>query len=139
MNLEPYKVRRENLNWDSKLSANFTIHKTIQWQVMGIYRSESKTVQGSTDPVYYINSSLRSDFFNRKLSINLGIQDIFDWQKNKRITNTPTYSGSSNSKYITRYMEKPKGILINFNCTNIFKEGQETIVTGLFAKLPKGY
>ena len=36
-----------------------------------------------------------------------------------------------------KLMEKPKGILINF--TNIFKEGQETIVTGLFAKLPKGY
>jgi len=104
MNLEPYKVRRENMSWDSKLSANFTIHKTIQWQVMGIYRSESKTVQGSTDPVYYINSSLRSDFFNRKLSINLGVQDLFDWQKTKGTTNTPTYSGSNNSKYITRYM-----------------------------------
>jgi len=38
-----------------------------------------------------------------------------------------------------KLMEKPKGILINFNCTNIFKEGQETIVTGLFAKLHKGY
>lgn len=38
-----------------------------------------------------------------------------------------------------KLMEKPKGILINFNCTNIFKEGQETIVTELFAKLPKGY
>ena len=38
-----------------------------------------------------------------------------------------------------KLMEKPKGILINFNCTNIFKEGQETKVTGLFAKLPKGY
>ena len=92
------------MSWDSKLSANFTIHKTIQWQVMGIYRSESKTVQGSTDPVYYINSSLRSDFFNRKLSINLGVQDLFDWQKTKGTTNTPTYSGSNNSKYITRYM-----------------------------------
>lgn len=104
MNLEPYQVKRENLNWDSKLSANFTIHKTVQWQIMGIYRSKSKTVQGATDPVYYINTSLRSDFFNRKLSVNLGVQDIFDWQKTKGTTSTPTYSGSSNSKYITRYM-----------------------------------
>jgi GxxExxY protein len=38
-----------------------------------------------------------------------------------------------------RLMEKPKGILLNFNCTNIYKEGQKTIVTDLFAKLPKGY
>ena len=38
-----------------------------------------------------------------------------------------------------RLLEKPKGILINFNCTNIYKEGQKTIVTDVYAKLPKGY
>ena len=38
-----------------------------------------------------------------------------------------------------KLLEKPKGILINFNCTNIFKEGQKTMVTDLYARLPKGY
>jgi len=38
-----------------------------------------------------------------------------------------------------RLLEKPKGLLINFNCMNIYKEGQKTIVTDLYAKLPKGY
>ncbi len=38
-----------------------------------------------------------------------------------------------------KLLEKPKGILINFNCTNIFKEGQKTMVTDIFARLPKGY
>jgi GxxExxY protein len=38
-----------------------------------------------------------------------------------------------------KLMKKPKGILINFNCSNIFKEGQMTMVTEFFAKLPKGY
>ncbi len=38
-----------------------------------------------------------------------------------------------------KLLEKPKGILINFNCTNIFKEGQRTLVTDIYAKLPKGY
>jgi hypothetical protein len=36
-------------------------------------------------------------------------------------------------------IRKPKGILINFNCTNIFREGQKTLVTEMYAKLPKGY
>ncbi|MDP1622240.1 MAG: GxxExxY protein [Bacteroidales bacterium] len=35
--------------------------------------------------------------------------------------------------------EKPKGILINFNCMNIFREGQKTLVTDLYAHLLKGY
>ena len=38
-----------------------------------------------------------------------------------------------------KLLQKPKGILINFNCTNIFKEGQKTLVTELFAKLSKGF
>ena len=36
-----------------------------------------------------------------------------------------------------RLLQKPKGILINFNCLNIFKEGQKTFVNDLFASLPK--
>ena len=38
-----------------------------------------------------------------------------------------------------KLLEKPKGIVINFNCTNIFQEGQKTMVTELYAALPKGY
>jgi len=33
-------------------------------------------------------------------------------------------------------LQKPKGILINFHCVNIFKEGQKTLVNNLFALLP---
>jgi len=36
-----------------------------------------------------------------------------------------------------KLLNKPKGILINFNCTNIFQKGQKTLVTELFASLPK--
>ena len=38
-----------------------------------------------------------------------------------------------------KLMERPKGILINFNCTNIFREGQKTLVNELFSLLPRGY
>jgi GxxExxY protein len=33
----------------------------------------------------------------------------------------------------------PKGILINFKCRNIMKEGQKTLVTKSFFNLPDGY
>lgn len=35
-------------------------------------------------------------------------------------------------------LQKPKGILINFHCVNIFKEGQKTLVNDLFELLPEG-
>ena len=34
-------------------------------------------------------------------------------------------------------LQKPKGILINFHCINIFKEGQRTLVNKLFSLLPE--
>jgi hypothetical protein len=36
-----------------------------------------------------------------------------------------------------KLFEKPKGILLNFNVVNIFKEGQKTFVNEYFKKLPK--
>jgi len=33
-------------------------------------------------------------------------------------------------------LQKPKGILINFHCVNIYKGGQRTLVNNLFAMLP---
>ena len=38
-----------------------------------------------------------------------------------------------------KLLNKPKGLLINFNCTNIWREGQRTFVTEKFSDLPKGY
>jgi len=34
-------------------------------------------------------------------------------------------------------LNKPKGILINFHCLNIFKSGQKTLVNDLFTSLPE--
>jgi GxxExxY protein len=35
-----------------------------------------------------------------------------------------------------KLLKAPKGILINFNCVHLFKEGQKTLVNELFRELP---
>lgn len=35
-----------------------------------------------------------------------------------------------------KLLKSPKGILINFNCFNLFKEGQKTFVNEIFRILP---
>lgn len=37
-----------------------------------------------------------------------------------------------------KLLKAPKGILINFNCLNLFKDGQKTFVNELFRTLPEG-
>lgn len=36
-----------------------------------------------------------------------------------------------------KLLESPKGILINFNCVNLFRDGQKTFVNELFRLLPE--
>ena len=36
-----------------------------------------------------------------------------------------------------KLLEKPKGILLNFNCHNLFHEGQKTFVNEFYRKLPE--
>jgi GxxExxY protein len=36
-----------------------------------------------------------------------------------------------------KLLKSPKGVLINFNCYNIFKEGQKTFVNEFYKTLPK--
>jgi GxxExxY protein len=38
-----------------------------------------------------------------------------------------------------KLLNKPKGVLINFNCTNISTEGKKTLVTDLYRNYPLGY
>lgn len=35
-----------------------------------------------------------------------------------------------------RLLQKPKGILINFNSVNIFKSGQKTLINNIYSSLP---
>lgn len=37
-----------------------------------------------------------------------------------------------------KLLKRPKGILINFNCVNLFKEGQKIYVNNWFSELPDG-
>ncbi len=36
-----------------------------------------------------------------------------------------------------KLLKKPKGILLNFHCTNIFKEGQKTFINNFYKSLPE--
>lgn len=102
-------------------------HKCLAYELYqrGIYYISQPTV-----PVYYKNiemdAVLRCDLFIENcLVVELkaveAINPIFEAQ-------LLTYM---------KLLDAPKGILINFNSANLFKDGQKTFVNGLFAMLPE--
>ena len=55
----------------------------------------------------------------------------------KKYLNELTYRVIGCAIEVIQMLQKPKGILINFHCVNIFKEGQKTLVNNLFSLLPE--
>jgi len=73
----------------------------------------------------YIETDLKTDLY---------IEDCFVAELKAVESLKPIYEAQ-----LLTYMnllKAPKGILVNFNCKNIFKQGQKTFVNNYFAKLP---
>ena len=81
-------------------------------------------------PVHYKGLEL-----NTELRLDVLVEDILCVELKAQDGLLPIHDA-----ILLSYMQmlgKPKGILINFHCVNIFKEGQKTLVNNLFAMLPE--
>jgi GxxExxY protein len=81
-------------------------------------------------PIIYKEKELVSDFRCDLYVENLIIVEL------KAITEIHPIVDAQILNYM-KLTKSPKGILINFNCSNIFKEGQKTFVNEYYKNLPK--
>lgn len=81
-------------------------------------------------PIIYKEKELVSDFRCDLYIENLIIVEL------KAITEIHPIVDAQILNYM-KLTKSPKGILINFNCSNIFKEGQKTFVNEYYKNLPK--
>ncbi len=80
-------------------------------------------------PVIYKNLKLKSDF-----RCDLFVENLIVIEIKATINHHPIFEAK-----LLNYMnllKAPKGILINFHCNNIFREGQSTFVNDFYKKLP---
>ena len=70
-----------NSTWTGRLMAN--VNLPLGFAVQGAFNYQGAMVmpQGTLDPIYSFDGALKKDFFNKKLTLNLRVSDIFDTQK----------------------------------------------------------
>ena len=82
-------------------------------------------------PLIYKNKELEANFRCDLLVENTIVVEL------KSVTEMHPFFEAQLLNYM-KLLKAPKGILINFNCFNIFKDGQKTMVNEYYKNLPKG-
>ena len=80
-------------------------------------------------PLEYKNKELQVDF-----RCDLFIENCLVVELKSVLLLNPIFEAKLQT--YMKLLKAPKGIIINFNCSNIFKEGQKTIVNDYFRNLP---
>lgn len=108
-------TRSEQLSWSFKENVSYKFPSNITLQINGSYQSRTNfdvgggdgrghggygggttnTAQGYTTPVWYVDASLRKDFWNKKASITASIQDIFRSRKTGSHTESTLFTQDS--------------------------------------------
>ena len=112
-----YSIR---LNMWTKVWNKYQIHASAN------YSSPTLGLMSTRSARYWVNMGVRADFFNRKLSAFINVQDIFNWGKNIGNTSSntnPYYLSESKSRTLnSRYISA--GITLRFGKMELEKNTQ---------------
>ena len=108
-----YSVR---LNLWAKLWNKLEIHAS------GNYRSPQKSLYAERHANYSINCGLRADFFDRKMSVHINVNDIFNWNKWDNNTTNPYYQSYSSFKFNSRSISA--GLVFRFGKMELERKAQ---------------
>ena len=97
---ELYKQQMWSYSFNMSLWAK--LWKRLEINVSGYYGSPSISLFSSTHAHYSINAGLRCDFFDKKLSIYLNANDIFNWNSWGYDNDSPYYVSHGTYKYNSR-------------------------------------
>ncbi len=108
-----YSVR---LNLWTKLWNKLEVHAS------GNYRSPQQSLFAERHANYSINCGLRADFFDRKMSVHINVNDIFNWNRWDNNTTNPYYQSYSSFKFNSRSISA--GLVFRFGKMELERKAQ---------------
>ena len=85
-------VERESMNIDGRFNSIVKFSQGSRMQLTGNYRGPSVSAQGETKGMFYTNMSYRQDFWNKKLTATLSVQDILGTAKREGTSSGTNFS-----------------------------------------------
>ena len=97
---KPYKSNIWSYSFRLNLWAK--LWNKLEVTASGYYSSPTQSLFSERKGWYGINAGLRADFFDRKLSVYVNANDIFNWNSWGQSNNSPYVVSTSNYKYNSR-------------------------------------
>ena len=97
---QPYKS--DMWSYSFRLNMWAKLWNKLEVTASGYYSSPTQSLFSERHARYGINAGLRADFFDRKLSVFVNANDIFNWNSWGQSSNSPYVVSTTNSKYNSR-------------------------------------
>lgn len=94
----------ESLNYSLRLNVWTKLWDKVQLFADAYYRSRSQSVFEFYEPSKGVNAGMNADFFKRKLSVYVRVNDVFRWTNWNSGTDNPYYQSSNSWRYDSRFV-----------------------------------
>ena len=120
-------TERDTVSWSVRINAWAKVLDKYQVHMSFNYSSPTISLMSTQKSRLWFNMGVRSDFFNRKLSVFINIQDLFNWGKKHGMgsTNDNPYYLSNSSNYMVNSRYISAGITLRFGKMELEKNAQE--------------
>ena len=95
-------IKDNSLVYSMRLNVWAKLWNKLEIHASGNYRSPQQSLFAEKLANYSINCGLRADFFDRKMSVHINVNDIFNWNKWDNNTTNPYYISYSSFKFNSR-------------------------------------
>ena len=85
-----YSKDKSTTTWSGRLTIDLNLNKATRWQINTSYNSSRLTPQGEQKASYVVNSGIRQEFIDGKLSLVLTVADIFKSLQREYALNIPS-------------------------------------------------
>ena len=114
-------------SWSVRVNAWAKLFNQYQLTASFNYSSPTLSLMSTRGERYYFNVGVRSDFFKRKLSVFVNVQDLFNWGaiKGSTSTNTNPYFLNSNTGKMLNSRYISAGITLRFGKLELEQNAKE--------------
>jgi hypothetical protein len=115
-------IKDNSLVYSMRLNVWAKLWNKLEIHASGNYRSPRQSLFAESHANYSINCGLRADFFDRKMSVHINVNDIFNWNKWDNNTTNPYYISYSSFKFNSRSISA--GLVFRFGKMELERKAQ---------------